>query len=218
MLGVTAEQFPRRRAAHLVDGRHGMLSVAVALPIMGAEIDVRSGAALQIFAIPTAILFVIFGGLLFYFKARGGYRAVQLRAGRWRASRMSLAHLTLPTRDVDRTARSSRRRWATRGVRCRELTGRRGVARYRRRPADARVLRQGFEVSPFEREFGRHVAVSTRWSSLRRSKRGCRTGSGPRRAAQGDAVRALLLFARPVNGYVCRGGPLGRAWAIHLDQ
>src|SRR5258706_5457697 len=29
---------------------------------------------------PTSILVVIFGGLLFYFKARGGYRAVQLAA------------------------------------------------------------------------------------------------------------------------------------------
>jgi len=58
-----------------------MLSVAAALPIMGAEIDrFGPGAALQIFAIPTAILVLIFGGLLFYFKAHGGYRAVQLPA------------------------------------------------------------------------------------------------------------------------------------------
>ena len=83
MLGVTAEQFPRGGALLIsLMGGTGMLSVAVALPIMGARIDrFGPGAALQIFAIPTAILVVIFGGLLFYFKARGGYRAVQLPAG-----------------------------------------------------------------------------------------------------------------------------------------
>ena len=83
MLGVTAEQFPRGGALLIsLMGGTGMLSVAVALPIMGAEIDrFGPGAALQIFAIPTAILVVIFGGLLLYFKARGGYRAVQLPAG-----------------------------------------------------------------------------------------------------------------------------------------
>lgn len=83
MLGVTAEQFPRGGALLIsLIGGTGMLSVAVALPIMGAEIDkFGPGAALQIFAIPTAILVVIFGGLLLYFKARGGYRPVQLSAG-----------------------------------------------------------------------------------------------------------------------------------------
>jgi len=83
MLGVTAEQFPRGGALLIsLMGGTGMLSVAAALPIMGAEIDrFGPGAALQIFAIPTAILSLIFGGLLFYFKARGGYRAVQLAAG-----------------------------------------------------------------------------------------------------------------------------------------
>src|SRR5206468_7262529 len=80
MLGVTAEQFPRGGALLIsLMGGTGMLSVAVALPIMGAKIDrFGPGAALQIFAIPTAILVLVFGGLLFYFKARGGYRAVQL--------------------------------------------------------------------------------------------------------------------------------------------
>jgi MFS family permease len=83
MLGVTAEQFPRGGALLIsLMGGTGMLSVAAALPIMGARIDrFGPGAALQIFAIPTAILVLIFGGLLFYFKARGGYRAVQLPAG-----------------------------------------------------------------------------------------------------------------------------------------
>jgi MFS family permease len=80
MLGVTAEQFPRGGALLIsLMGGAGMLSVAVALPIMGARIDkFGPGAALQLVAGLGAILAVIFGGLLLYFKAKGGYRAVQL--------------------------------------------------------------------------------------------------------------------------------------------
>jgi MFS family permease len=80
MIGITAEQFPRGGALLIsIMGGTGMLSVAVALPIMGARIDkFGPGAALQMVAVLGAILAVIFGGLLLYFKARGGYRAIQL--------------------------------------------------------------------------------------------------------------------------------------------
>ena len=60
-----------------------MLSVAVALPIMGSRIDqFGPGAALQMVSIVCVILTVIFGGLYMYFKARGGYRAIQLATDR----------------------------------------------------------------------------------------------------------------------------------------
>ena len=80
MLGVTAEQFPRGGALLIsLMGGAGMLSVAVALPIMGARIDsFGPGAALQLVAGLGAILAVIFSGLFLYFKAKGGYRAVRL--------------------------------------------------------------------------------------------------------------------------------------------
>src|SRR5438874_9282456 len=80
MLGVTAEQFPRGGALLIsLMGGAGMLSVAVALPIMGARIDSYGpAAALRMVAALGGILAVIFGGLLFYFKARGGYRAIRL--------------------------------------------------------------------------------------------------------------------------------------------
>jgi hypothetical protein len=80
MLGVTAEQFPRGGALLIsLMGGAGMLSVAVALPIMGARIDQYGpGAALQLIAGVCVILTVIFGGLYLYFKARGGYRAIEL--------------------------------------------------------------------------------------------------------------------------------------------
>ena len=84
MIGVTAEQFPRGGALLIsLMGGTGMLSVAVALPIMGARIDnYGPGAALQVVAALGGILTVIFGAMYLFFKARGGYRAVQLTTGR----------------------------------------------------------------------------------------------------------------------------------------
>ena len=84
MIGVTAEQFPRGGALLIsLMGGTGMLSVAVALPIMGARIDnYGPGAALQVVAALGGILTVIFGAMYMFFKARGGYRAVQLTTGR----------------------------------------------------------------------------------------------------------------------------------------
>jgi len=80
MIGVTAEQFPRGGALLIsIMGGTGMLSVAVALPIMGARIDQYGpGAALKMIAGLAIILTVIFGALFAWFKARGGYRAVEL--------------------------------------------------------------------------------------------------------------------------------------------
>jgi MFS family permease len=82
MIGVTAEQFPRGGALLLaLMGGAGMLSVAIALPMMGARIDrLGPGAALQMVAVLGLILAVVFGGLLVFFRARGGYRAVRLTA------------------------------------------------------------------------------------------------------------------------------------------
>lgn len=77
MLGITAEQFPRGGGLLMnLMGGAGMLSVAIALPLMGKAFDqAGAGAALQLVAILPAILTVIFGGLYLGFKARGGYKA-----------------------------------------------------------------------------------------------------------------------------------------------
>jgi hypothetical protein len=54
-----------------------MLSVAVAIPIMGARIDqFGPGAALQMIAGLGAILAIVFLGVYAFFAARGGYRPV----------------------------------------------------------------------------------------------------------------------------------------------
>jgi MFS family permease len=87
MLGVTAEQFPRGGALLLsLMGGAGMLSVAVAIPIMGARIDQYGpGAALQLIAGLGVILAVVFLGVYAFFAARGGYRPVLITEPRARA-------------------------------------------------------------------------------------------------------------------------------------
>jgi hypothetical protein len=72
--------FPRGGALLLgLMGWAGMLSVAVAIPMMGARIDeFGPGAALQLIAGLGAILAVVFLGLYAYFAARGGYRRVPI--------------------------------------------------------------------------------------------------------------------------------------------
>jgi catechol 2,3-dioxygenase-like lactoylglutathione lyase family enzyme len=116
---------------------------------------------------------------------------------------MSLAHLTLPTRHVERTASFLEQ-----------------TLGYIRDAVPANVPEEtvwlnigrgqqihifyveGFSVSPFEREFGRHVAVyhpSAEFEALR-----------TRLAAQGaeliEPLRATpfarFFFREPVNGYV----------------
>lgn len=80
MLGVTAEQFPRGGALLIsLMGGAGMLAIAIVLPLMGRVYDrYGPGATLQYVTILPVILTAIFGALYFYFKARGGYRPVQL--------------------------------------------------------------------------------------------------------------------------------------------
>jgi hypothetical protein len=82
MLGVAAEQFPRGGALVLsLLGGAGMLSVGLVVPLMGERMDhFGPGAALQMVAVLGAILAVIFTGVWFYFKARGGYRVVAISA------------------------------------------------------------------------------------------------------------------------------------------
>jgi hypothetical protein len=99
MLGVTAEQFPRGGALLLsLMGGAGMLSVAVAIPIMGARIDqfgpqFGPGAALQLIAGLGGILAVVFVGIYAYFAARGGYRPVLITE---RASAAASSPTVLP--------------------------------------------------------------------------------------------------------------------------
>jgi len=80
MLGVTSEQLPRGGAVLMsLMGAAGMLSVAFALPLMGATMDRYGGAAaLQMISWLGAVLAVVFAALWLYFQSRGGYRVVRL--------------------------------------------------------------------------------------------------------------------------------------------
>jgi hypothetical protein len=83
MLGVTSERFPKGGAFLMnIMGGAGMFSIALVLPVMGAQFDrLGAGAALKAVAVLPAILFVVFGALHLGFKAKGGYKAVKLEGG-----------------------------------------------------------------------------------------------------------------------------------------
>ena len=115
---------------------------------------------------------------------------------------MSFAHLTLPTRDVERTVRFFEETfgWARKPVP--DNIPVETVWLDIGRGLEIHVFYvEGFEVSPFEREFGRHVAL---YEPLDRFE----TLKG-RLAARGavfvDALRTTpferFFFLEPVNGY-----------------
>ena len=82
MLGMTSERFPKGGPLALaVMGGTGNLAIAFILPMMGGWYDREgAGAAFRYVAILPVILTAIFGGLLLYFKAQGGYHAVKIDA------------------------------------------------------------------------------------------------------------------------------------------
>jgi catechol 2,3-dioxygenase-like lactoylglutathione lyase family enzyme len=128
---------------------------------------------------------------------------------------MSLAHLTLPTRDVDKTARFFEK---TLGYTRSPVPGNSPVEVVWLDIGGGQQMHvfyvEGFEVSPFESEFGRHVAVFYPLEQL--------TALKARLIEQGAALVQPLraapferfFFREPVNGYVFEviEGP------IHLDQ
>ena len=83
MLGVTSERFPRGGPLLLaIVGGAGMLSVAFILPIMGGWYDAHgAAAAFRYVAVLPIVLTFVFGGLFLYYRARGGYKAVDISAG-----------------------------------------------------------------------------------------------------------------------------------------
>jgi len=116
---------------------------------------------------------------------------------------MSLAHLTLPTRDVEKTASFLERTLGylrepvPENIPCETVWLNIGLGQ------QVHVFYvEGFDVSPFEREFGRHVAVfypRTLFEGLK--QRLLQHGAEliePLRATPFDR----FFFREPVNGYV----------------
>ena len=116
---------------------------------------------------------------------------------------MSLAHLTLPTREVERTASFLEQ-----------------TLGYVRDPVPSNVpdetvwlnigrgqqmhvfFVEGFEVSPFEREFGRHVAVFHPLEDFDGLKARLRQRGAEIFAPLRPTPFERFFFREPVNGYV----------------
>jgi MFS family permease len=82
MLGVTSERFPKSGALGLaLMGGTGNLAVAFTVPIMGAWYD-RFGASatFRYVSVLPLVVGIVFAALYLYYKARGGYKAVELKA------------------------------------------------------------------------------------------------------------------------------------------
>ena len=108
---------------------------------------------------------------------------------------MSLAHLTLPTRDVEKTAAFLEKTLGylrdpiPENIPCETVWLNIG------RGQQIHVFYvEGFEVSPFEGEFGRHVAVFYPRPQFEGLKQRLQAARGRTvRAAESDAVRAFFL-------------------------
>lgn len=116
---------------------------------------------------------------------------------------MSFAHLALPSRQVRRTAEFLER---TLGYRRKEVAANSPVEAAWLDLGNGQELHvfhvEGFEVSPFEREFGRHVALFQPLATFPALKE--------RLTAEGaeliDEIRPTpferFFFREPINGYV----------------
>jgi len=116
---------------------------------------------------------------------------------------MTFAHLTLPTRDVQRTAQFFER---TLGYRRRSVPA--------NSPVEAQwldighgqqmhvVLVEGFEASPYEGEFGRHIAVRHPLGEFDALKTRLREEGAEVFLAIRPAPFERFFFRDPVNGFV----------------
>jgi catechol 2,3-dioxygenase-like lactoylglutathione lyase family enzyme len=116
---------------------------------------------------------------------------------------MSFAHLTLPTRDVERTTAFFEK---TLGYTRNPVPGNSPVAALwldLGRGQEMHVFFvEGFEVSPFEREFGRHVAVFYPFSEFPALKARLLAQGADLIAPLRDTPFERFFFREPVNGYV----------------
>ncbi len=116
---------------------------------------------------------------------------------------MTLAHLTLPTRDVGRTAAFLER---TLGYTRNPVPGNSPVEALWLDLGGGQELHvfhvDGFAVSPFEGEFGRHVAVHHPRSDFPRLKQRLIDEGAELIAPLRAAPFERFFFREPINGYV----------------
>jgi catechol 2,3-dioxygenase-like lactoylglutathione lyase family enzyme len=116
---------------------------------------------------------------------------------------MALAHLTLPTRDVERTAAFFER---TLGYARTGVPGNSPVEALWLDVGQGQTIHvfyvEAFEVSPFEHEFGRHVAVFHRRSDFDALKARLTHEGADIIAPIRPTPFERFFFREPVNGYV----------------
>lgn len=130
---------------------------------------------------------------------------------------MTFAHLTLPTRDVERTASfleqtlGYRRDPVPENVPCETVWLNIG------RGQQIHVFYvEGFEVSRFEEEFGRHVALFHPRDSFEELKRRLQQRGADVFAPLRATPFERFFFREPVNGYVFE--VIDQDRASHFDQ
>jgi catechol 2,3-dioxygenase-like lactoylglutathione lyase family enzyme len=115
---------------------------------------------------------------------------------------MSVAHLTLPTRDVERTAAFFE---ATFGYARGAVPGNSPVEALWLDIGRGQEMHvffvEGFEVSPFEREFGRHIAVFWPLAGFEALKAALAARGAELVAPLRTTPFERFFFREPVNGY-----------------
>jgi catechol 2,3-dioxygenase-like lactoylglutathione lyase family enzyme len=116
---------------------------------------------------------------------------------------MSLAHLTLPTREVEKTASFFERTLGYRRLAVPTNSPVELVWLDLGRGQDMHVFYvEGFSVSPFENEFGRHVAVFFPLAEFDAIKRRLESEGAQVFAPLRPTPFERFFFREPINGYV----------------
>jgi catechol 2,3-dioxygenase-like lactoylglutathione lyase family enzyme len=116
---------------------------------------------------------------------------------------MSLAHLTLPTRDVEKTAAFLEKTLEYRRLAVPANSPVELVWLDLGRGQDMHVFFvEGFRVSPFENEFGRHVAVYYPLAEFDSLKRRLESEGAQLFAPLRPTPFERFFFREPINGYV----------------
>ncbi len=117
--------------------------------------------------------------------------------------RMALAHLTLPTREVERTASFFER---TLGYRRAGVPGNSPIEALWLDIGRGQTIHvfyvEGFAVSPFEHEFGRHVAVFHPLADFPALKARLVQAGAELIAPRRPTPFERFFFREPINGYV----------------
>ena len=116
---------------------------------------------------------------------------------------MSIAHLTLPTKDVEKTARFLEQ---TLGYSRDPAPANSPVETVWLAAGDGRQLHivyvADFAISPFEGEFGRHIAVSVPAEQMIELRERLASASAQVMEPLRPSAQQRFFFREPVNGYV----------------